>query len=38
MKIIFESLLTTFETNGILGNSWGNSENWFKPKTNPPSS
>jgi len=36
--IILESLLTTSEESVILWSSWGISENWLKPKTNPKSS
>jgi hypothetical protein len=31
--IIFGSILTTFELCSIFGGSWGNIENWLKPKT-----
>jgi len=31
--IIFESILTTFESSIIFGGSWGSIENWLKPET-----
>jgi len=34
--IIFGSILTTFESSSIFGGSWGNIENCFEPKTEPP--
>jgi len=34
--IIFESNLTTFEVSVIFLGSWGSSENWLEPKTEPP--
>jgi hypothetical protein len=34
--IIFESILTTFESSIIFGGSCGSIENWIKPKTEPP--
>jgi len=37
-KIIFESILTTFESSSIFGGSWGSIENWLKPKTKQPPS
>jgi len=35
--IIFGSILTTFELRSVFGGSWGNIENWLKPKTEPSS-
>jgi len=29
-------ILTTFQLGSIFGGSWGNIENWHKPKTKPP--
>ncbi len=33
--IVFESILTTFQSSIIFRGSWGNSENWFEPKIGP---
>jgi len=33
---IFGSILTTFESSIIFGGGWGSIENWFEPKTEPP--
>jgi len=33
----FWSILTTFELSIIFKGSWGNIENWLKPKTEQPS-
>jgi len=33
--IIFESILTTFESISVFGGSGGSIENWLEPKTKP---
>ncbi len=35
--LIFESILTSFKLSIIFGGSWGSTENWLKPKNEPPS-
>jgi len=35
--IIFVSIVTTFESSSIFGDSWGSIEIWLKPNTKPPS-
>jgi len=34
--IIFESILISFKPSLIFGGSWGCTENWLEPKTEPP--
>jgi len=34
--IILGLILTTFESRGIFGGSWGSIENWLEPKTESP--
>jgi len=31
-----ESILTSFKPSIIFGGSWGSTENWLEPKTEPP--
>jgi len=35
--IILGLIVTTFKLCSIFGGSWGSTENWLEPKTEPPS-
>jgi len=35
--LIVQSILTSFKQSIIFGGSWGSTENWLEPKTEPPS-
>jgi hypothetical protein len=35
--IIFGLILTTYDSSSIFGGSWGSTEDWLEPKTEPQS-